>query len=63
MVKEVKTMNESETITITVRKIDKKLYAKARANAIEEGVPIGAWINQAITYYLTLQSNKPKHKR
>lgn len=35
-------------ITKTIRELDPELYRLARAQALKEGKPIGAWLNEAI---------------
>ena len=36
----------------SIRGLDKKLYVKARVQAIKQGITIGAWLNQAIALKL-----------
>ena len=43
---------------MTIRGVDKKLYKQARIQAINEGKPVGQWLNEAIKEKLSKTPKK-----
>jgi len=48
---------------ITIRNLDKELYGQARSDALERGIGIGTWINEAIYMYLNIEEHPSEYCR